>query len=124
VRQASWDVPETLPPLTTESRPGSGKSGSSKATTSALTTQKPARVSFLTEQTSHHPPVSAFYIDCPEKGIYANGYDQVRIMLPKLIVKLYLTGFIDQRKVHGHLNKSHTGRSQFGHLYYAAQSRR
>ncbi|RPA98911.1 hypothetical protein L873DRAFT_1685804 [Choiromyces venosus 120613-1] len=35
------------------------------------------RVSFLTEQTSHHPPVSAFYIDCPEKGVSANGYDQI-----------------------------------------------
>ncbi|KAF8536038.1 hypothetical protein BDD12DRAFT_935826 [Trichophaea hybrida] len=38
---------------------------------------RPARVSFLTEQTSHHPPVSAFYIECPEKGISANGYDQI-----------------------------------------------
>jgi hypothetical protein len=34
-------------------------------------------VSFLTEQTSHHPPVSAFYIDCPEKGINARGFDQI-----------------------------------------------
>lgn len=38
---------------------------------------KPVRVSFLTEQTSHHPPVSAFYIDCPEKGISARGFDQL-----------------------------------------------
>ncbi|KAA8894482.1 hypothetical protein FN846DRAFT_912862 [Sphaerosporella brunnea] len=75
--RASWDVRETLPPLTTESRPSSIKSSSSKATTSASTSQQPARVSFLTEQTSHHPPVSAFYIECPEKGIYANGYDQI-----------------------------------------------
>ncbi|KAG0132968.1 hypothetical protein HOY82DRAFT_642002 [Tuber indicum] len=41
------------------------------------TTTGPVRVSFLTEQTSHHPPVSAFYIDCPEKGVSANGYDQI-----------------------------------------------
>lgn len=34
-------------------------------------------VSYLTEQTSHHPPVSAFYVDCPEKGISARGYDQL-----------------------------------------------
>ena len=38
---------------------------------------KTVTVSYLTEQTSHHPPVSAFYIDCPEKGISAKGYDQL-----------------------------------------------
>ena len=41
------------------------------------TTQKPVRVSFLTEQTSHHPPVSAFFVDCPERGISARGFDQL-----------------------------------------------
>ncbi|KAK0611596.1 hypothetical protein B0T14DRAFT_530727 [Immersiella caudata] len=38
---------------------------------------KPVRVSYLTEQTSHHPPVSAFYISCPEKGLHARGFDQI-----------------------------------------------
>lgn len=38
---------------------------------------KPIRVSYLTEQTSHHPPVSAFYVSCPEKGIHAKGFDQI-----------------------------------------------
>jgi oxysterol-binding protein-related protein 9/10/11 len=35
------------------------------------------KVSYLTEQTSHHPPVSAFYVECPQKGISACGYDQL-----------------------------------------------
>jgi hypothetical protein len=35
------------------------------------------KLSYLTEQTSHHPPVSAFYIDCPEKGVSARGFDQL-----------------------------------------------
>lgn len=35
------------------------------------------RVSYITEQTSHHPPVSAFYVDCPVKGISASGHDQL-----------------------------------------------
>lgn len=35
------------------------------------------KLSYLTEQTSHHPPVSAFWIDCPDKGIYARGYDHI-----------------------------------------------
>lgn len=38
---------------------------------------KPVRVSYLTEQTSHHPPVSAFYISCPERGLHARGFDQI-----------------------------------------------
>jgi hypothetical protein len=37
----------------------------------------PIRVSYLTEQTSHHPPVSAFFVDCPEKGLTARGFDQL-----------------------------------------------
>lgn len=35
------------------------------------------KVCYLTEQTSHHPPVSAFYIDCPERGVSARGFDQI-----------------------------------------------
>jgi hypothetical protein len=35
------------------------------------------KVSYLTEQTSHHPPVSAFFVDCPEKGLTARGFDQL-----------------------------------------------
>lgn len=31
----------------------------------------------MTEQTSHHPPVSAFYIDCAERGVSARGFDQL-----------------------------------------------
>ncbi|KAI5205941.1 hypothetical protein AUEXF2481DRAFT_3121 [Aureobasidium subglaciale EXF-2481] len=38
---------------------------------------KPVKVSYLTEQTSHHPPVSAYYVDCPQKGISACGFDQI-----------------------------------------------
>ncbi|AEO59907.1 hypothetical protein MYCTH_2308567 [Thermothelomyces thermophilus ATCC 42464] len=44
---------------------------------SAKNPTKPVRVSYLTEQTSHHPPVSAFYISCPEKGLHAKGFDQI-----------------------------------------------
>ena len=35
------------------------------------------RVTYLTEQTSHHPPVSAFFVDCPARGVSARGYDQL-----------------------------------------------
>ena len=59
-------------------------SGSSKAASTVSVSQtgtNPAnpvvRVSYLTEQTSHHPPVSAFYISCPERGLHARGFDQI-----------------------------------------------
>lgn len=89
-----------LPPLDLDSRPASiASSGKvtdntapivddapdvalivapSAAPSVAPSLKKHPRVSFLTEQTSHHPPVSAFFIDVPEKGITARGYDQVR----------------------------------------------
>ena len=35
------------------------------------------KVSYLTEQTSHHPPVSAFFVSCPQKGLSARGFDQL-----------------------------------------------
>lgn len=38
---------------------------------------KPVKVNYITEQTSHHPPVSAYVYECPEKGIEATGYDQL-----------------------------------------------
>ncbi|KIH93444.1 hypothetical protein SPBR_04191 [Sporothrix brasiliensis 5110] len=66
--------------------------GSSKSAAAAAGTRTPnlsvpqsgsnprnakVRVSYLTEQTSHHPPVSAFYISCPERGLHARGFDQI-----------------------------------------------
>ncbi len=59
---------------------GSGNSrGGSTVSVSQMVanSQKPVRISYLTEQTSHRPPVSAFYISCPEKGLSARGYDQI-----------------------------------------------
>ncbi|KAG8714173.1 hypothetical protein FRC08_012279 [Ceratobasidium sp. 394] len=35
------------------------------------------RVVFLTEQVSHHPPISSYYISAPERGIEACGVDQI-----------------------------------------------
>ena len=50
--------------------------------------EKPIRVSYLTEQTSHHPPVSAFFVDCPEKGITARGFDQISAKFTGTSVKV------------------------------------
>lgn len=48
----------------------------------------PVRVSYLTEQTSHHPPVSAFHVACPEKGITARGFDQITAKFTGTSVKV------------------------------------
>lgn len=91
--QCNWDITEAAPPIPSL-RPKTGTSSTASsikslkspvvsrtpsATTLPTTTrlEKPIRVSYLTEQTSHHPPVSAFYVDCPEKGISARGFDQL-----------------------------------------------
>ncbi|OCK78272.1 hypothetical protein K432DRAFT_357070 [Lepidopterella palustris CBS 459.81] len=69
-----WEVEDTAPYIkhSTSSEPSS-----SAASTNSTKSSKCVKVSYLTEQTSHHPPVSAFYVDCPEKGIIARGYDQL-----------------------------------------------
>ncbi|KAI1324242.1 oxysterol-binding family protein [Xylariaceae sp. FL0255] len=46
------------------------------------------RISYITEQTSHHPPVSAFYVSCPEKGLYARGYDQISAKFTGTAIKV------------------------------------
>ncbi|KJX97118.1 oxysterol-binding protein [Zymoseptoria brevis] len=52
------------------------------------TAQQPVKVHYLTEQTSHHPPVSAFVYDCPEKGVSAVGYDQLSAKFTGTSVKV------------------------------------
>ncbi|OKL62936.1 hypothetical protein UA08_02086 [Talaromyces atroroseus] len=70
LQQAYWEVDTAptpvLPPTTTN-----------ETASSTNENNGPAKVCFLTEQTSHHPPVSAFYIDCPERGVSARGFDQL-----------------------------------------------
>lgn len=62
---------------------GVSSASANASSVSVLQTDRPSsddrrvRVSYLTEQTSHHPPVSAFYISCPERGLHARGFDQI-----------------------------------------------
>ena len=68
--QCNWEVEDTAPPILGTARKKILEEDSSTA-------DKPVKVSYLTEQTSHHPPVSAFWVDCPDKGISARGFDQL-----------------------------------------------
>lgn len=69
--RCNWEVDDTQPPL--KHSPHSPPSSAA----ASLAGDKRVKISYLTEQTSHHPPVSAFYIDCPAKGIVARGFDQL-----------------------------------------------
>ena len=39
--------------------------------------QERVRIAFLTEQVSHHPPISAYYATCPARGVELKGIDQI-----------------------------------------------
>ncbi|KAH9862134.1 hypothetical protein IAQ61_010337 [Plenodomus lingam] len=69
--RCNWKIEDTHPTLKTPNSAPSSRASSVKGDNKTVT------VSYITEQTSHHPPVSAFYVDCPEKGISARGYDQL-----------------------------------------------
>ncbi|KAK5942518.1 hypothetical protein PMZ80_005083 [Knufia obscura] len=49
---------------------------------------EPVRISYVTEQTSHHPPVSAYWVECPSRGIVARGYDQISAKFSGTYVKV------------------------------------
>ncbi|QKX64416.1 uncharacterized protein TRUGW13939_11590 [Talaromyces rugulosus] len=70
--RAYWDIDELKQPIL-EGADNNTNGSAAKPEHNNV----PAKVCYLTEQTSHHPPVSAFYIDCPEQGVSARGFDQI-----------------------------------------------
>ncbi|KAJ5594536.1 Oxysterol-binding protein [Penicillium hispanicum] len=70
--RCSWEVQDTIPEEA--NLPGINPNSNGTAVTDG---NEAVKVCYLTEQTSHHPPVSAFYIDCPERGVSARGFDQI-----------------------------------------------
>ncbi|EAU31115.1 conserved hypothetical protein [Aspergillus terreus NIH2624] len=69
--RCTWEVDNILPEVPVKSTTANG---SSSVTDSH---EGKAKICYLTEQTSHHPPVSAFFIDCRETGVSARGFDQI-----------------------------------------------
>ncbi|KAK1451385.1 oxysterol-binding family protein [Colletotrichum melonis] len=93
--RCNWETEDNAPKINTTAL-GSGAGSSSSSFKSAKADKnasavslsvpqhgsttpdsKHLRISYLTEQTSHHPPVSAFHISCPERGLSARGFDQI-----------------------------------------------
>ncbi|KAL9096358.1 MAG: hypothetical protein Q9165_001355 [Trypethelium subeluteriae] len=79
--RCNWEVEEIPPPILDSNE----KTNSPTATSRK---DNPIVVSYLTEQTSHHPPVSAYWTDCPEKGISARGFDQLSAKFTGTSVKV------------------------------------
>lgn len=73
--QCSWEVQGAE--LQVSNQPGGGSANGQGASTVNGEHGEQVKVLYLTEQTSHHPPVSAFYIDCPQRGVSARGFDQL-----------------------------------------------
>ncbi|KAF4768903.1 hypothetical protein N7455_008492 [Penicillium solitum] len=71
--RCSWEVSDNIP----EEGNLPGIKASSNGSSTVTDGDEKVKVCYLTEQTSHHPPVSAFYIDCPERGVSARGFDQI-----------------------------------------------
>jgi len=85
--RCQWEIEDTAPSLRgAEAKPNLHQTAA--APDGPTTKNKPVKVSYLTEQTSHHPPVSAFYIDCPDKGISARGFDQLSAKFTGTSVKV------------------------------------
>lgn len=72
--RCTWQVQDTAPSIQPTHHP---ETRTNSVTTVDRASGEPVKVLYLTEQTSHHPPVSAFYIDCPENGVSARGFDQL-----------------------------------------------
>ncbi|PWY66181.1 oxysterol-binding protein-like protein 1 [Aspergillus eucalypticola CBS 122712] len=66
--RCTWEVDQTLPEVSPTPNTSSNAKNSSADS---------VKICYLTEQTSHHPPVSAFFIDCPDTGVSARGFDQI-----------------------------------------------
>ncbi|KAK7521620.1 oxysterol-binding protein-like protein [Phyllosticta citriasiana] len=73
--RCNWEVEDTSPAIKSNKKDTPASSAASAISTAS--SGRTVKISYLTEQTSHHPPVSAFWVECPEKGISARGYDQI-----------------------------------------------
>ena len=76
--QCNWDISDDAPSIPSKSSSDSPATATAPSTEDTPSTpSENVRVSYLTEQTSHHPPVSAFFVDCPARGVTARGFDQL-----------------------------------------------
>ncbi|KZT33032.1 hypothetical protein SISSUDRAFT_1027985 [Sistotremastrum suecicum HHB10207 ss-3] len=63
-------------------------SSDSNTAVGSLSSSERIRVAFLTEQISHHPPISAFHYTVPSRGLSATGIDQIHARVSGTSVKV------------------------------------
>ena len=74
---------------TGESGSGSGSASTSSPPTSMSGAGGALRIAYLTEQISHHPPISAYVATCPARHITLSGIDQISVrVLPSASVRV------------------------------------
>lgn len=68
---------------------GSGSTNSPPTSMSTAAGSGSLRVAYLTEQISHHPPISAYVAACPARHITLSGIDQISVrVLPSASVRV------------------------------------
>ncbi|MCO5589917.1 hypothetical protein L7F22_043886 [Adiantum nelumboides] len=75
------EVPEADNDADNQSVAGSFKTSKSEA--------EGRRVCFLTEQVSHHPPISSFFVDCKDAGVQLRGVDQLSAKFTGTNIKIF-----------------------------------
>lgn len=76
VRQCNWELNAAPDPISDPAKAPS-QAPADPLDKSKQNLNEPVTLSYMTEQTSHHPPVSAYWMECPERGIIGYGYDQL-----------------------------------------------
>jgi hypothetical protein len=66
---------------------GASLAGSFK--TSKSSSDSTRRIAFLTEQVSHHPPISSFFVECKEAGVELYGVDQLSAKFTGTSVRIF-----------------------------------
>jgi len=67
----------------------SGSGSTTSPPTSMSTGSGTLRIAYLTEQISHHPPISAYVASCPARHITLSGIDQISVrVLPSASVRV------------------------------------
>lgn len=47
------------------------------------------RITFITEQVSHHPPISSFFVECKDSGVQLCGVDQLSAKFTGTSIRVY-----------------------------------
>lgn len=83
-------APSAIPGPTSAAEPATPARPTDEAAqqASSVPSQK-RRIAFLTEQVSHHPPVSTYFGICPEAGIEFSGVDQLSGRFTGTSIRLY-----------------------------------